>query len=1143
MKPSEPIVTPHRPTAPAHHLHSPSGLQARLFAHGGVQRLDCHGVMLNLFVGNALEGGPTNLWLRRLDGAAVEAVPLLGPLSPLRAAPTPAGAMAYTAHGHWQGIELRLQLRLAAGAAAWFWHLDLHNTAPAAQTLDLILVHDIGLAPYASARLNEYYVSHYLDLAPLQHAQHGAVLAARQNQAVAGRNPWALVGSLRRGVRSATDALQLLGLAVRCGDAPPGILQGLPGPRLQHEHALLAIQDEPFTLAAGRRIAAGFFGRVLDDHPLATGPADLAVADATLALPEAQAPAWPPAEPQGSLSASSWVAGAPWLQAQALGAEELDTLFGRSRRHAETDAGALLSFFHGEQAHVVLQAKEQDLLRPHGHILRSGQHLVPDETALTSTVWMAGVFHSMLTQGHVSINRFLTTVRGMLGQFRMQGQRIFVRQGDAWCQLGVPSAFEIEPTACRWLYRHAGGLLQVRAAARHAPHELTLEVSVTQGPPVELLVTHQVALGGDEGHVGAPLHPIVAQPQQGGVWVGVPPGSELAGRFAQGGFAILPMAGTAFERIGGDACLYPDGQDRGEPWVCIGGTAAPHFGLRIQGRLFDGVAPPPQTAPLPRWAGPGDGPAAKAAQALAEIAPWFHHNALVHFLAPRGLEQFSGGGWGTRDVCQGPLEMLLALDRPAPVRDLLLRVFAAQDASGDWPQWFMFFERDRHIRAGDSHGDIVFWPLLALARYLLASGDNALLQEPVPFYAADAAQAETASLWQHVQRALAVIDARRIPGTHLAAYGHGDWNDSLQPAEPALRERLCSAWTVTLHHQVLHTLAAALLGSQRAELAAQARALQAEAAAVQADFQQHLMPGGVVTGYALFPPDPAGAAPERFLLHPQDALTGVRYSLLPMMHAILDDMLSPDQAATHLGLIEAHLLGPDGARLFDRPLPYRGGPMTLFQRAESSAFFGREIGVMYMHAHLRWAETLAHLGLADKFLAALALSHPIALRERVPTASLRQANCYFSSSDAAFADRYEAQDDYARVARGEVPLDGGWRVYSSGPGIAIGLIVGRFLGVRRLADQLVLDPVMPQSLQGLSAAVELEGRAVQIAYHPGAHGCGPIWLELDGVPLAFARGANPYRVGAALIDRQALRQRLALPPADGQAHRLEVHLG
>ena len=76
---------------------------------------------------------------------------------------------------------------------------------------------------------------------------------------------------------------------------------------------------------------------------------------------------------------------------------------------------------------------------------------------------------------------------------------------------------------------------------------------------------------------------------------------------------------------------------------------------------------------------------------------------MIHYLAPRGLEQYSGGGWGTRDVCQGPVEMLLALGRLEPLRDLLLRVFKTQNSDGDWPQWFMFFERERGIRPGDSH--------------------------------------------------------------------------------------------------------------------------------------------------------------------------------------------------------------------------------------------------------------------------------------------------------------------------------------------------------------------------------------------------------------------------------------------------------
>ena len=222
----------------------------------------------------------------------------------------------------------------------------------------------------------------------------------------------------------------------------------------------------------------------------------------------------------------------------------------------------------------------------------------------------------------------------------------------------------------------------------------------------------------------------------------------------------------------------------------------------------------------------------------------------MHYLSPRGLEQYSGGGWGTRDVCQGPVEMLLALGRVQPIRDLLLRVMRAQNADGDWPQWFMFFERERNIRPGDSHGDIVFWPLLVLAQYLIASGDAGVLDERVPFFDSRSPDAgELATVWQHAQRALSVIEKRVIPGTSLAAYGHGDWNDSLQPADPVMRDHLCSAWTVTLHVQTLSTLANALRAIGRAD---DATPLENRAKAIQQDFQRLLVADGVLAGYALF---------------------------------------------------------------------------------------------------------------------------------------------------------------------------------------------------------------------------------------------------------------------------------------------------
>ena len=254
--------------------------------------------------------------------------------------------------------------------------------------------------------------------------------------------------------------------------------------------------------------------------------------------------------------------------------------------------------------------------------------------------------------------------------------------------------------------------------------------------------------------------------------------------------------------------LFADGVSRQQPFLCFVTAPSRTIGLVIEGCLVESRSPTGRRLlGFHRCAGCRSTPRGRvrwlaAAGRAAEIFPWFIHNALVHYLSPRGLEQYSGGGWGTRDVCQGPVELLLALGRFDPIRDLLCRVFRQQNADGDWPQWFMFFDRERGIRPGDSHGDIVYWPVLALAQYLCATGDAGLLDETLPYFHHDGdAAAEKATVWQHVERALDLIQRRVITGTHLAAYGHGDWNDSLQPAKPDMREHLCSSWTVTLNYQ------------------------------------------------------------------------------------------------------------------------------------------------------------------------------------------------------------------------------------------------------------------------------------------------------------------------------------------------------
>ena len=1112
-------------------LTSPSGLRAALDDNGTLHTLALGDIVVNLFVGSALEGGPTNLVLRR-HATAIEGTPLLGPRSPTRWH-RDTGPDRLEGAGIWQGLRYRVALQLAAQAPAWFWHLRVENAGAEPVRVDLLLLQDLGLAPYGALRMNEYYVSQYLDHTPLEHSRCGVVIASRQNQPVGTRHPWCVVGSLNRAVGYATDALQVHGLASRAGAPAPVLAGGLPSLRLQHEHAMAALQDGTCDLAPGAARDLGWFGRVQADHPQATSIDDLAVVDATLALNEAQLPAWRTESPTRAPAANLFTT-APLLAALDLEDPDLDVHFSDVRRHVERDAqGRPLGFFYGSDRHVVLRAKELAVLRPHGQLLRTGRQLVPDESALTSTAWMGGVFHSMVTQGHVSLNRCLSTVRGYLGLFRAQGLRIFVEVGGAWHLLDEPSAFEMWPDGCRWLYRHAGGVIQVRSEARSDPHALGLDIDVADATPLRCLVCLHVAFDGDDG--SAPGR--VRAWRDGRAVVFAPaPGSDLANRFPNGHWRIEASSDDTIERLGGDELLFADGAPRELPYLVLATAAARTARFTIVGRFVEhgpDVPAPDRPGFVTGRLGPGlsiaprdDNVAAAGLRRLVELLPWLRQNALVHYLAPRGLEQFSGGGWGTRDVCQGPMELLLAEGHGPPIRDLLLRVMKAQQTDGDWPQWFMFFERDATIRADDSNGDIVFWPLLALAQYLIATGDASILEEAVAFAPARAARpGRRHSVWKHVLRALALTRRRRISGTALAAYGHGDWNDALQPADPAMREHMCSAWTVTLHHQTLTTLSRALRQVGRKPAAGR---LEREAEAVRRDFLRLLLIDDVLAGYALFEPRPsAGAgvdtAPDdrephvRYLLHPRDETTGVHYSILAMIHAILEGLFDRAQLQDHLRLIDEHLTGTDGARLFDRPFAYHGGLQRNFQRAETATFFGREIGLMYMHLHLRYAQALAHVGQSERFFRALCQANPIGLREIVRTATLRQSNCYYSSSDAKFADRYQASAEYERVRLGTVDLDGGWRVYSSGAGIMYSLVVGRLLGLRLEADALLIDPVLTPALDALCVEVALLGQTFEISYHVRGAGCGVVALQIDGAALAFTAEVNPYRRGAARV--------------------------
>jgi cellobiose phosphorylase len=232
-------------------------------------------------------------------------------------------------------------------------------------------------------------------------------------------------------------------------------------------------------------------------------------------------------------------------------------------------------------------------------------------------------------------------------------------------------------------------------------------------------------------------------------------------------------------------------------------------------------------------------------------------------------------------------------------------------------------------------------------------------------------------------------------------------------------------------------------------------------------------------------------------------------------------MFTPQQASAHYKIVKERLLFPDGVRLVDRPIPYKGGVEVYFKRAESASNFGREIGMQYVHAHIRYIEAMCMLGQADEAYKGLLTICPIALKEVFKTSMPRQNNSYFSSSDANFADRYQAVKHFDDIKKFKVGIKGGWRVYSSGPGIYINQLLTNFLGIRRMFNDILIDPVLPKKLDGLTFAVKENGKNVVYKYHITKNTSSPYRISINGKEVTnLRRGENPYRAGGVLIDNK-----------------------
>lgn len=691
-------------------------LTVELTAAGDLRRIEFDGLLVNQYLPSSDDTAPLGLWLRLTDERGVRLARIDDSRSRVEIS---RDRIAWS--GHSLGIEHRVELGIheAEDATGMLVRRIELRGGTQGTTLEVVAAQDLALAPPAAALSSEAYVCQYLlhrSLAmPPQpgHGTPGSALVSRQTMSSLPRLPLHLMFIAEGSASHLTDSLQVATPRTRADGQLHGLLEAAVSGVRQDEYGsptLISHPLDPSQGAASLHVVQVI--RADDRSPLDSHAAHIETWRCH-ALSLATMPAhgtWEQIEPFDSpLRHVPPFAGDDVPDDALLAA--LDLTANDVVLPERDENGRLLSFFTSDGAHVLRGVKDTLTERSHGHVLRAGGATMPTDDVLSATVFAPGVFASHVVLGNTTENRLTSVHRHHLNLIRGSGLRVVVGDDNGPQLLGLPTALVLDIGEAHWIYLSRWGRIDVRTTVDAARNRLETTVAA----PHDLRVTATLELddiGGGwclSASDDDPTTLMLAPASEG----------EVASHIPTLRYAMRTSGATSLTSTSGpdQAVERLTMQARGALSLTI--SASLHSEDEAMRRLGERTsmasnlqAHRDQMRGVMRGLRFADHPALPTNE-LDVLIPWYVHNALVHLLVPHGLEQYSGAAWGTRDVCQGPLELALTGGRFDLARELLLRVFARQFPGGNFPQWFMFDAYRERYNDG-AHGDVVVWPLMAL---------------------------------------------------------------------------------------------------------------------------------------------------------------------------------------------------------------------------------------------------------------------------------------------------------------------------------------------------------------------------------------------------------------------------------------------